>query len=259
MNLNIEPIKNWFGFTRRERRSTSILLIIIILIIGFRYTIPDSRIAIEDITASASDVGMQADLSGTDSTMADKTIYSGPGSGGRVTQYTNYKKGSQYKKKDYEQSGPVSNFKRSLYQKEDVHSTKQRSRIDLNLSDSSELVKLPGIGPVLAARIVKYRRLLGGFATVDQLQEVYGLQAETYEINRERVVADSSVIKRIDINSAGYKELCRIHYFEKYEISSILKYRELKGKIRGIADLTENKLITKDKANRVRPYLKFEN
>lgn len=229
MNLNREPIKKWFGFTRRERRSTFILLLIIVLIIGLRYAIPDSRITIEDITETVSAMENHPDLSSKKEVPTEKPVIHGYGSGkksGKSTFTGKY--------------------------------IPQKTKIDINTSDSATLVRLPGIGPVLSARIIKYRRLLGGFARIDQLKEVYGLKTETYEIIRERVFADSSVIKRIDINSAGYKELSHIHYLEKYEISAILKYRELKGKIRGIGDLTENKLITKDKARKINPYLNFE-
>ena len=75
---------------------------------------------------------------------------------------------------------------------------------------------------------------------------------------KDRVFADSTVVRRIDINSAGYKELSHLHYFEKYEVTAILKYRELKGRIKSIDDLTDNKLISMEKAIKVRPYLKFD-
>jgi competence ComEA-like helix-hairpin-helix protein len=259
MNLNREPIKNWFGFTRRERRSTFILLLIIILIIVFRYIIPDSRIAIEDITASATDTGNFTGLSGKNIVSSEKNIYSDPKSGGRFRNSLNYKKVTENTKWDADKPVAISNVKKSAFKHVNGQYKQQKTRTDINLSDSAELVRLPGIGPVLSARIIKYRRLLGGFATIEQLQEVYGLKAETYELIKERVFADSSVIKRIDINSAGYKELSHIHYFEKYEITSIMKYRELKGRINGIDDLLENKLITEEKARKVGPYIKFEN
>lgn len=51
---------------------------------------------------------------------------------------------------------------------------------DLNAIDSIELQRVPGIGPSFARRIVKYRHLLGGYYTVLQLQEVYGMDAERY-------------------------------------------------------------------------------
>jgi DNA uptake protein ComE-like DNA-binding protein len=126
------------------------------------------------------------------------------------------------------------------------------------MSDSAALEKLPGIGPVLSSRIIKYRHLLGGFARISQLREVYGLPEETFNMIKDRVFADSTAIRRIDINSAGYKELIHLHYFEKNDVTAILKYRELKGRITGINDLTENKLITVEKASKVRPYLSFE-
>jgi len=71
MNFNSDPIKNWFGFTRRERRSTFIMLLIIILILGLRYTIPDSKIVIEDITGTIPDTENHSDLSGKDSLFAN--------------------------------------------------------------------------------------------------------------------------------------------------------------------------------------------
>lgn len=47
--------------------------------------------------------------------------------------------------------------------------------IDLNTADEKSLDSLPGIGPSLAQRIVKYRREHGPFNTVDELSEVPGI------------------------------------------------------------------------------------
>ena len=46
-----------------------------------------------------------------------------------------------------------------------------------------------------------------------------------------RLFADSSAIRKININSAGYRELIRLPYIEKYDVSAILKCRELEGRI----------------------------
>lgn len=234
MDLNTEPIKNWFGFSRRERRSTFTLLLIVMLIIAFRYTIPESRITIEDITGTVSDTQNPGEVLNS----PEAQMQSGPAVKEPVTRLSYSNKNNRGK----------FNQGLSLYQK---------PKIDLNTSDSASLVRLPGIGPVLSARIIKYRRLLGGFARIEQLKEVYGLPAETFEAIKDRVSADSTIINRININSADYKELSHIHYFERYEITAILKYRQIKGKISRITDLTENKLITTEKAFKVSPYLKF--
>jgi competence protein ComEA len=47
--------------------------------------------------------------------------------------------------------------------------------VDLNRANASELEALPGVGPVLAARIVAYRDLNGPFSTVEDLLDVGGI------------------------------------------------------------------------------------
>ena len=47
--------------------------------------------------------------------------------------------------------------------------------LDLNTATEAELVKLPGIGPALAKRIVQYRSQIGRFTRVEQLLEVPGI------------------------------------------------------------------------------------
>ncbi len=60
--------------------------------------------------------------------------------------------------------------------------------LDLNLASASDLDALPGIGPVLAQRIVDWRAENGRFASVDQLREVTGIGESKYEDLREKVV-----------------------------------------------------------------------
>ena len=53
--------------------------------------------------------------------------------------------------------------------------------IDLNSASVDDLESLPGIGPVLAERILKYKNGLGGFFDIAQLKEIYGLPPETFD------------------------------------------------------------------------------
>ena len=53
--------------------------------------------------------------------------------------------------------------------------------LELNAAGAAELEQLPGIGAVLAQRIVAYRTQIGGFSNRDQLLEVEGIGAATLE------------------------------------------------------------------------------
>lgn len=59
--------------------------------------------------------------------------------------------------------------------------------VDLNAADAAALATLPGIGPVLAERVVAYRDSAGGFGTVDDLTRVPGIGPATLGRIRERV------------------------------------------------------------------------
>lgn len=103
------------------------------------------------------------------------------------------------------------------------------SPLELNGADSLQLVRLRGIGPVFAARILKYRALLGGFHSPRQLLEVYGFPRETYLSLREKICADTTQVKRIRINFEDYAGLIRHPYIKKDLVDKILEYREEYG------------------------------
>ena len=47
--------------------------------------------------------------------------------------------------------------------------------VDVNTAGVDELVRLPGIGPVRAAEIVRQRELRGGYSTLEELLEIKGI------------------------------------------------------------------------------------
>ena len=253
MKLNIEPFRNWFGFTRKERSSSLILFIIIVLIIFSRFLVPDSNIAIEDDTATISESVISSDIVKGDISSAWQPYKSEP----KKSPYNTQVK-SEFASEEAVHSLKNRNKREQFSKPENNGKAPPTTLIDINLCDSSLLVRLPGIGPILSARIIKYRNLLGGFARTDQLKEVYGLSEETYNIIKDRLFADASAITRIYVNTADYKRLIRLPYFEKYEVNAILKYRELEGRLSSLSELIDNKLITEEKSVKVGPYLYFE-
>ena len=66
------------------------------------------------------------------------------------------------------------------------------SAIDLNTATAQELESLPGIGPVMAGRIIAHREANGPFASVDGVENVPGIGPKTLESIRPMVTVSSS-------------------------------------------------------------------
>jgi len=62
--------------------------------------------------------------------------------------------------------------------------------VDLNRANTSDLMRLPGIGPMLAARIVESRDTDGPFASPEDLRRVRGLHRRTLDRLRPLVTVD---------------------------------------------------------------------
>jgi competence protein ComEA len=127
--------------------------------------------------------------------------------------------------------------------------------LELNSSDSSSLESLPGIGPVLASRIVRYREKLGGFCFMAQLQEVYGISPELMEQLTPRLILDSTLIRKIDLNGSTLETDLKHPYLTRWQIASILKYRESRKQIGSSMELIKYKILKPEEYARVRPYL----
>ncbi len=60
--------------------------------------------------------------------------------------------------------------------------------LDLNRATLDELIALPGIGPVLARRIIEYREAHGGFQSVEELLEIRGIGPKKLAQIKERLL-----------------------------------------------------------------------
>ncbi|MGE5393369.1 MAG: helix-hairpin-helix domain-containing protein [Candidatus Saccharibacteria bacterium] len=127
--------------------------------------------------------------------------------------------------------------------------------IEINSSDSVELMKLPGIGTKLSKRIIKYRDLLGGYYTADQLREVYGLKEETIDLINKRIKVDGTKIKKVDLNFSDRYELARHPYIGKDNALLIVNFRTKYGFIANPSVLKDSLILTKDNFERLKPYL----
>ncbi|MDR3127440.1 MAG: helix-hairpin-helix domain-containing protein [Tannerellaceae bacterium] len=66
--------------------------------------------------------------------------------------------------------------------------------VELNTADTATLQKVPGIGSTFSRRIVGYRRVLGRYRSVSQLQEIYGMDQERYEALKGWFYVDTTAV-----------------------------------------------------------------
>lgn len=132
-------------------------------------------------------------------------------------------------------------------------------RIHINTADTSEWKKLKGIGPTLSSRIVKFRESLGGFYSVDQVSEVYGIEPEIFASFKENLLPpDPLSFQKIEINKTTADEIGKHPYISKKEARIIINYREQHGDFKNKEDLDQIKGIPKDKVSKIFPYLDFK-
>jgi competence protein ComEA len=127
--------------------------------------------------------------------------------------------------------------------------------IDINTADTSAFISLPGIGSKLALRIVNFRDKLGGFYSVNQVGEVYGLADSTFQKIKRYLIPGNTAIKKINVNTATTDEL-KAHPYIRYAIAGpIISYRNEHGPFSKIEEIKKVMAVTNDIYDKLAPYL----
>jgi competence protein ComEA len=130
------------------------------------------------------------------------------------------------------------------------------ARVNVNSGDTSAFIALPGIGSKLAGRITAFRNKLGGFYSVEQVAETFGLADSSFQ-KIKPFLEISGEVKKISINTATKEEL-KIHPYIRWNLANaIVEYRNQHGNFTSIDDLKKIVLIDEKTFEKIRPYLEL--
>lgn len=132
------------------------------------------------------------------------------------------------------------------------------SVIDINTADTAAFISLPGIGSKLAARIVNFRDKLGGFYSIEQVKETFGLPDSSFQKIKQYLKLENSSLRKININSATVDEL-KAHPYIKFNIANpIVVYRNEHGAFSKVEDIKKVMAVTDDVYRRIVIYLTID-
>ncbi len=129
--------------------------------------------------------------------------------------------------------------------------------IAANDADTAALIVLPGIGSKLAARIINFREKLGGFYSVEQIGETYGLPDSTFQKIKGRLQVDGATLRKIAINTATKDELKAHPYIRWNLANAIVEYRNQHGAFKSLEELKNIVLIDDALLKKIAPYLEL--
>lgn len=147
---------------------------------------------------------------------------------------------------------PYDSIKKPRYEK--IEKYPAGTKVNLNLADTSELKRIPGIGSYIARLIVNHRTKLGGYHHISQLREINlndTILSSWFNI-------DTTAINRINLNKANFNQLQRHPYISYSQARIILNHRKKHGPLRNWKELSLYDEFPKEELKRLLPYICFE-
>ena len=160
-----------------------------------------------------------------------------------VYRDTSYQRG--HRLSDAEHDSVVAHYQQKI---------RKGEHVVLNMADTTALKTIPGIGPYFARKIVQYGERLGGYVSVDQLDEIedFPLDAKDY-----LTIVNPSP-RKLNLNSLSLNELKRHPYINYFQARAITDYRRLHGPLNSLDDLRLSKDFPQEAIDRLIPYVEFK-
>jgi competence protein ComEA len=191
-----------------------------------------------------------------------RTIQNYVSKGARFRKPADLQKIYGFSEQDYERLAPyiriaVIEKPKREYVKEKMAKAALRE-IEINTADTTAWIALPGIGSKLANRIVHFREKLGGFYSIEQVGETYGLPDSTFQLIKSRLTCAPGAIQKININTADVNALKQHPYIKWPVANAIVQYRQQHGAYQSVEDLQQIAILTPELYQKIAGYLKVE-
>lgn len=237
--------KDWFFYSRGQRRAIIFLLLVLILLICI--------LASENIGNNRTEIAIEP------LKIADSLYVRIDNDKRNRDNYRRYKDKEPVYKKNKNQSSDFS-YEHKKEEKKEIKKYPKQEKfnagiiIDVNTADTSILKKIPGIGSVISRNIVNYRNRLGGFYNTAQLLEVQYVDStllKWFEVK-------SDVFRKIRINKAGLDELRSHPYMDFYKAKAIIDFRRKRGSIDGMSQISMFEEFSEQDIDKLSHYFSFE-
>lgn len=294
--MDFKKVTSYFKFSKAERKGIALLLLLV-LVLQLGYHFVDFNSFAKDSPDKLRWLALQAELDSVKevSLKVEKKMY--PFNPNFITDYKGYTLGMNvveidrllaYRKEGKYVNSPqefqtitkisdsllqaislyfkfpdwVKNKKENTgymyYEKKPLVKKEKKVLIDINQATQEDLIKIYGIGEGISLRILKFKESLGGFVSMEQMNDVWGLSPEVIQrLNDNFKIVSPPDVKKIDINNASLKEIAEFPYFKYTLAKEIVKHRSMNGDFKNATDLTKIKGLSIEKANIIALYLAF--
>lgn len=177
--------------------------------------------------------------------------------GGHFYKKQDFKKIWGLDAKDYAILEPYIQLPSGENQFENNHYKPEKKNIEINAASVADWESLYGIGEKLADNIIKYKESLGGFYSIQQIQEVYGIRPETYDKIKAQLYCNPAAVKKLNINYLELKELQKHPYLRQNNLAeAMVNFRKTQDyEIKKLEDLKKIPQIDEATFKKLLPYL----
>ena len=240
--------KDFFYYSKSERRAVYVLLVLIALFVVGIVCIPERQPALNSgLTAADS-----AEWKKLETETFPKTKYSPKDSFPKRKKYSETYRSNSRKSQRNDSTERKDFLPKKEYVK--VFKYPEGTQIDVNSADTVELKKIPGIGSGIAGSIVRYRERLGGFYALNQLEEVKHVTPDLLKWFK----LENDSVRKVEINKAGLDKLRAHPYLNFYQAKIIIEHRRTKGAIKSLSQLALYEEFAEKDLNRLSAYISFD-